>query len=237
MAATSNYPMTKSQPENITQKNPIGVGICSLEELEERLRAFRSMNPMCIKKRYILSRENIINPNTKAVILKKSAEIDIPAIKLVRRYYSSETQIKIFQPDEGIAIISNMSNPQGISFSMDLVTQVLNIGGGVYEGFIERVDSFGELLNLLKKVLFPRILIIGYLPDEHKNMEKINFLRAKRIDQFVRIIEVTHGLHKKNLYFPKVNQVHIDPDDPHAWSHLVLRIINEYTKPYMVENV
>ena len=33
--------------------------------------------------------------------------------------------MKIFQPDEGVVILSDMSDPNGIALSMDLVTQIL----------------------------------------------------------------------------------------------------------------
>ena len=74
---------------------------------------------------------------------------------LLKRAFKPTHTFKTFQPDEGIVILSDMSTPAGISLSMDLVTQIMNIGGGAYEAFIDRVDSFKELNTLLQKALFP----------------------------------------------------------------------------------
>ena len=223
---------------SIRSENPLCIGVSSLRELEEKLKAFRVMNQNSVKKRYILIREALTRPGHDKPLIEKSTEIDVAAVKLLSRYFDADEELKIFQPDEGIVIISDMSSPQGISFSMDIVTQIMNIGGGAYEGFIERIDSFGELLNLLKKVLFPRLLLIGCLSPERLEAEKINFIRAQRVDQYIRLIELTHSVYKKEPYFSKLNkckQIHIDPDDPYAWGRLIIEVIREYTRGYFVE--
>ena len=230
---------TLQEQEPIRSENPLCIGVSNLGKLEEKLKAFRVMNQNSVKKRYILAREALKRPGHDTPILEKSAEIDVPAVKLLSRYFDGEKEIKIFQPDEGIVIMSDMASPQGISFSMDIVTQIMNIGGGVYEGFIERVDSFGELLNLLKKVLFPRLLLIGSLSSERLESEKINFIRAQRVDQYIRLIEITHSVYKKEPYFSKLSkcrQIHIDPDDPYAWGRMIIEVIREYTRDYFIED-
>ena len=68
-------------------------------------------------------------------------------------------------------------------------------------------------------------------------MEKINFVRSKHIDQYVRMIEITHSVYKKEQYFPRMKHVHLDPDDPYAWGRLIIELIREYTRPYFVEQV
>ncbi len=220
----------------IKNENPLKIGICQLGELEERLKAFRLMNQTAVRKRYVLSRE-IVDTPSNVPVLKKSVEIDVPTVKLLRRYFPIDREMKIFQPDEGIVILSDMSDPNGIALSMDLVTQILNIDGGAYEGFIERVDSFGEFLQLLKKVLFPRLVIIGYLSPSRLEMEKINFVRSRHMDQYLRMIEITHSVYKKEPYFPRVRQIHLDPDDPYAWGRLIIEIIREYIRPYFSESI
>ena len=219
-----------------SNKNPLQIGTCILGTLEEKLKAFRIMNQNSIKKRYFLSRDIIKDPTGK-ILLNKSSEIDIPTVKLLRRYYSSDQLLKVFQPDEGIAIISDMTHPIGISLTMDIVTQIMNIGGGTYEGFIERVDSFMDFLKLLKKVLFPKILIIGFIPEERLYTEKINFMRYQKVDPYISTVEITHSVYKKTPYFSKLSHIHIDAEDAHAWSRLVIEIINLYTKPYLVEEI
>ena len=227
--------------EDIRAKNPLRVGVATLGEIERRLRAFQIMNQSSTKKRYILSRESLREAPDQKVILEKSAEIDLAAVKLLSRYFKPDKLINIFQPDEGVIIVSDMSSPQGISFTMDIVTQTMKIGGGIYEGFIERVDSFGEMLNLLKKVLFPRVIVIGYLLPERIESEKINFVRSQRIDQYIHLLELTHSLHKKEPYFfgtplgEKCQHAHVDPDDPYAWSRLTEEVVREYTRDYVIE--
>ena len=225
--------------ETIQSENPLRIGTAKLGELDERLKAFRVMNQVSAKKRYIIGREALKRPGYDEFVLEKSKEIDVSVVKLLSRYFEPDKEIKIFQPDEGIVIVSDMSSPQGISFSMDIVTQIMNIGGGVYEGFIERIDSFGELLNLLKNVLFSRLLLIGYLPSERLEAEKINFIRAQRVDQYIRLVELTHSVYKKEPYFANLNkcrQIHIDPDDPYAWGRLIIEVIREYTRGYFIED-
>ena len=155
------------------KENPLRIGMCTLDELEEKIKAFRTMNQSALKKRYILSRD-VLRAPTGESILQKSTEIDISRAKLLRRHFNGDFLLKTFQPDEGIVLISDMSSMEGISLSMDMVTQMMNVGGGAYEGFIDRVDSFTDFLNLLKKALFPKLVVIGFLPPDRLEMERIN---------------------------------------------------------------
>ncbi len=226
--------MRTPQNPNLQKENPLQIGISALGEIEARLKTFRVMNQTSLKKRYLLSRADLSDAHGK-VILKKSNEMDIPLVKLLLRYHSPNTIVKTFQPDEGIVIMSDMSTPDGISLAMDLVTQIVNIGSGSYEGFIERISSMGEFLNLLKKALFPRLIIIGYIPKQRLEVEKINFFRSRKLDRFIRTIEITHSLYKKEPYFPNVRHIHIDPDDAYAWGRLILEVIQNYTRAYSFE--
>ncbi len=227
--------MDESSKEELRKKeNPLRIGMCTLDELEEKVKAFRIMNQSALKKRYVLSRDVVAAP-TGELVLQKSSEVDISKAKLLRRHFQGNHALKTFQPDEGVVIISDMSTPEGISLSMDIVTQIMNLGGGAYEGFIDRVDSFTDFLNLLKKALFPKLVVIGYLPPERLEMERINFVRARRVDQYIRVIELTHGLMKPQAYFPKIKQVHIDQADPKSWGRFIVEVVREYTKPYFVE--
>lgn len=219
-----------------TRENVLKIGFCTLDELEEKVKAFRVMNQNAVKKRYILAREPILDSNNK-VIIQKAQEIDVSAAKLLRRHYKGDHIIKTFQPDEGIVIISDMDTPEGISFTMDIVTQIMNLGGGAYEGFIDRVDSFNDFLELLKKNLFPKLIIVGYIPKEKLQNETINFVRIKKIDNYIRVVELTHTVFKPQPYFPKIKQIPISQNDPKSWGRFVIEIIREYTRPYFVEQV
>lgn len=236
----SEEEINKTKVTAIEEKNSLQIGVCDLRTIEERLKAFRIMNQTTVKKRYLLSRETLYSPHTDKPIIKKNDELDLSALRLIRRYFDADKVIKTFQPDEGIVIVSNMSHPKGISFSMDLITQVMNISGGVYEGFIDRVDSFEELLLLLRKVLFPRLLIIGYIGEEGLENEAHNFVKANQIDQYMRLMEVTHSTHKKEAYFPKISKmehIKIDNEDPYGWGRFIIKVVRNYTSPYFTETV
>jgi hypothetical protein len=221
---------------NRNRENVLKIGYATLDEIEERVKAFRMMNQNAVKKRYIITREPVVDTNGK-ITLQKAAEIDVSAAKLLRRQFRGNQVFKTFQPDEGIVIISDMETMEGVTFSMDIVTQIMNLGGGAYEGFIDRVDSFSEFINLLKKNLFPKLVIIGYIPKEKLQNEMINFVRVKKIDNYIRCIELLHQTHKPSGYFPKLKQALITPEDPKSWGRFVIDIIREYTRPYLVEDV
>ncbi len=233
--AGNNSSELKASGEKPSVDNPLRIGVCTLDELEEKIKAFRVMNQSALKKRFILSREDVFIPGTGDKILEKGLEIDISRAKLMRRHFAGDHVFKTFQPDEGIVIVSDMNEMEGIPLSMDLVTQVMNLGKGAYEGFIDRVDNFGDFLNLLKKALFPKLMIIGYLSPQSLESEQLNFVRIRRVDHYIRTIEITHSRYKPKPYFPRLKNIHIDTSDPKAWSRFVLEIVREYTKSYFVE--
>lgn len=138
-----------------SRENVLKIGYCSLDEIEEKVKAFRVMNQGATKKRYIITREPVLDSSGKT-ILTKAAEIDISAAKLLRRHFKGSQMFKTFQPDEGIVIISDMTSAEGVSFTMDIVTQIMNLGGGAYEGFIDRVDSFCRIHKFITKISFSK---------------------------------------------------------------------------------
>ncbi|EMJ93606.1 MULTISPECIES: hypothetical protein [Leptospira] len=219
-----------------SRENVLKIGYCSLDEIEEKVKAFRVMNQGATKKRYIITREPVLDSSGKT-ILTKAAEIDISAAKLLRRHFKGSQMFKTFQPDEGIVIISDMTSAEGVSFTMDIVTQIMNLGGGAYEGFIDRVDSFAEFINLLQKSLFPKLIIIGYIAPSQVQSELLNFVRVKRVDNYLRAVELSHSHYKVAPYFPKIKQVEISQHDPKSWGRFVVEIIREYTRPYLLEEI
>ncbi len=227
--------MEETELNRKSRENILKIGFNTLSEIEEKVKSFRIMNQNAAKRRYIITRENIRDNNQK-IIIPKAAEIDISATMLLRRQFKGDTILKTFQPDEGIVIISDMATMEGVTLTMDIVTQIMNLGGGAYEGFIDRVDSFTDFINHLKKALFPKLIIIGYIPKERIQSEMINFVRVKRIDNYLRTLELTHSVHKPHGYFPKIKQVPIN-EDPKSWGRFVVEIVREYTKPYLIEQV
>ncbi|MFN3603248.1 MAG: hypothetical protein ACK4UJ_00915 [Leptonema sp. (in: bacteria)] len=217
------------------KENPLRIGIHTLDELEEKVKAFRVMNSSSLKKRFILSRENVFIPNTEQILLGKGKEIDINDIKLLRKYFSGDKVFKTFQPDEGIVLVSDMNTKESIPMSMNILTQLMSIGKGAYEGFIDRVDNFEECLKLLKKTLFPKLMIIGYIPLEDLENEKLNLIRIRRMDQYLRIIEVIYKKIKPIPYFPKLKNITLDTEDSENTNKFILEIIREYNKGYLVE--
>ncbi len=216
-------------------ENPLRIGINTLDELEEKIKAFRIINLSSLKKRFIISRENVYIPETNEKILEKGKEIDISKIKILRKYFSGDKIFKTFQPDEGIVLISDMNKKEGISLSMNILTQLMTLGKGAYEGFIDRVDNFEECLNLIKKTLFPKLMIIGFLVPENIENEKLNLVRIRKIDHYIRTIEVVHSKYKPYPYFSKIKRISIEANNPKSWSHFLLEVIQEYNKGYLVE--
>lgn len=227
MATSPSYP--------VDQNNPLLVGFSTLDGLEARCKSFRIINQSALKRRYLLSREDIVNTSTGEPVVRKGDELDLTTIKQLRAFLPGNHPVKIYQPDEGIVIVSDMTDSSGITFTVELVNHIVSMGNGRYEGFVDRVDSFSEFLRLLKKALFPKLILIGFLPQDRLESERINFVRCKRYDQYIRAIEITHDEYKHNMYFPKVKQVQIDSMNPRSWNRFMHEVTREYTKPYFVE--
>ncbi len=219
----------------LSKENPLRIGINTLDELEEKIKAFRVMNLTSLKKRFILSREDVFIPNTQEILLVKGKEIDINKVKLLRRYFEGNHIFKTFQPDEGIVLITDMNTKESIPFSMSLLTHIMSIGKGAYEGFIDRIDNFEECLKLIKKALFPKLMIIGYISIDNIENEKLNLIRIRRMDQYIRMIEVVHKKFKPIPYFPKLKTIYFNSEDQEKINQFILEVIQEYNKGYLVE--
>ncbi|HRP68151.1 MAG TPA: hypothetical protein PLY93_01315 [Turneriella sp.] len=220
----------------IRSSNILRIGTSSLGELEEKVKALRTINLNVKKRRFLVSREDI-KLTSGEVIVPKGSDIDISKVMLLKRHFKADHIIKTFQPDEGIVLVSDMSTPVGIQFSMDLVTQVMNIGGGAYEAFIDRVDSFKEFAALYNKALFPKLAIIGYIPMQTERIkEELAFYQLiARTDPYIRMIEILHTVIKPNPIIPRLRNLPINPDDRDSWKRFILEIITEYTKAYSIE--
>ena len=214
--------------------NVLKIGISSLEELEIKVKAFRTINLNSKKRRFIISREDLKDASGN-IVVSKGEDIDLAKVKLLRRANKADTLIKTFQPDEGIVLLTDMNSPMGIQLSMDMVTQIMNMGGGAYEAFIDRVDSFKEFSALLNKALFPKLVVIGFMPAENLAEEIKYFHLVKKLDPYIRMIEITHTALKPASALPKLKQISISPDDKDSWKRFILEIIQEYTKPYSIE--
>ena len=214
------------------------MGITGTEELEEKIKAFRTINASAIKKRFLLSRQELAIPGGDEVLLEPGMEIDMPKAKQVRRHYHGSTPLKTYQPDEGIAVVSDLSSPEGAALTMQIMQYLSTLGGGRYEAFLDRTDTFSELLQLIKQSLFPRMVIIGYFPHDRLRMERLNMVRLRRYDTFIRFLEVTHSELKHSAGFPAIKQIRIDPVDPDAgWDTFLNVVCREYKKPYYVEEL
>ena len=220
--------------ESNSNVNALRIGISSLEQVEEKVKAFIKINPNVKKRRYIISRENIFSPEGN-LIVKKSEIIDISKVKLLRRVFQPLKTFKTFQPDEGIVLVSSMESKAGIQISIDLVTQIINIEGGAYESFIERIDSFTQMQELLKRNLFPKLVVVGHIPLENLEKEQSVFKIIQKEDPYVRFIEVKHTDLKTNPVFPGLRQINIPDTKKNSWKQFTQKIIQEYTKPYAVD--
>ncbi len=220
----------------IRSSNILRIGSSTLVELEEKVKALRTINLNVKKRRFIICREDIKLASGE-VIIPKGSDIDISKVMLLKRHFKPEHQIRTFQPDEGIVLVSDMSTPVGIQFSMDLVTQVMNIGGGAYEAFIDRVDSFKEFAALYNKALFPKLAVVGYIPPQPERIkEELAFYQLiARTDPYIRMLEIMHTQIKPNPIVPRMRSLAINPEDRDSWKRFILEIITEYTKAYSIE--
>ena len=220
----------------IRSSNILRIGSSTLVELEEKVKALRTINLNVKKRRFIITREDI-KVASGDVIIPKGSDLDISKVMLLKRHFKPDHQIKTFQPDEGIVLVSDMSTPVGIQFSMDLVTQVMNIGGGAYEAFIDRVDSFKEFAALYNKALFPKLAVVGYIPPQVERVkEELAFYQLiTRTDPYIRMIEIMHTQIKPNPIIPRMRSLAINPEDRDSWKRFILEIITEYTKAYSIE--
>ena len=220
----------------IRAANILKIGNSTLTELEEKVKAFRTINLNVKKRRFIISREDVKAPNG-TVVIPKGTDIDFSKVMLLKRHFKGDYILKTFQPDEGIVLVSDMSTPVGIQFSMDLVTQVMNVGGGAYEAFIDRVDSFKEFSALYNKALFPKMAIVGYMPMQAERVkEELAFYQViARTDPYIRMIEVLHSQVKPQAIIPRLRNITINPEDRDSWKRFILEIITEYTKSYSME--
>jgi hypothetical protein len=220
----------------IRSSNILRIGSSTLAELEEKVKALRTINLNVKKRRFVIAREDIKLPSGE-VIVPKGSDIDISKVMLLKRHFKPDHIIKTFQPDEGIVLVSDMSTPVGIQFSMDLVTQVMNIGGGAYEAFIDRVDSFKEFVALYNKALFPKLAIVGYIPLQPERLkEELAFYQLiTRTDAYIRMLEILHSQIKPQPIVPRIRNLVISPEDRDSWKRFILEIIAEYTKPYSIE--
>ena len=220
---------------NEQASNVLRVGISTLDEIEEKIKAFRIMNRDTRQKRYLISRENVYNSNHK-LILKKTDDIDVVKAKLLRRSFRGSHVFKTFQPDEGIVVVSDASSPKSSNFSNDLIKQVRTVGQGLYDAFIDRVDNFHQLHQFFQKTLFPRLVIVGYLPPETLEQQKVICNNViLREDPHIRCLEVVHSDLKPIPILSEVKQVHISTQDAKSWQKLIQEIIREYKKPYLVK--
>lgn len=231
--------------------NPLGMGVCSVDEIVDRVRAFRQMNSGSIRQRFILSREDIPDPeNDKNFLLSRGDEIDLNQAKNLVKLLPPGYFIKTYQPDEGITIISDSLSQEGASLTMEIYNRIYGLGGGKYEAFIDVVDSFSEFLRLVQKALFPRLILVGSISADRLEMEHVHFIRAKKFDEFFRIMEVSDSRWKPAGFFSRIKQVKIPPSQatgrdkkkesaivvpPMEYDEFQRSVIREYTKPYFFE--
>jgi len=218
------------------QENILKVGVAEADRLDDMVRSFRLMNKHSNRRRFVVSRENVIDGHGN-IIVEKAKDIDIPVVKQFQRSFDRNTEFKIFSSDEGIAIVTNTEAEYGKDFSKSLINQVENIGGGIYKPFIDIVRSFYELFALFQKGLSPKLIIVGYIPVKNIGQEVNMYNELKRHDPYIRYLDVLHSELKPRSFIKGVPQFMLDTEDEKAWHKFVLKVIHEYTKPYFMEEI
>ncbi len=222
--------------ENNKSDNILQVGVADAEKLDDMVRAFRLMNRHSNRRRFLVSRENVNDANGN-LIVEKAKDIDISVVKQLQRSFSRDTEYKIFSSDEGIAIVTEFNAEYGSEFSKSLMNQIMNIGNGIYRPFIDVVSSFNELFALFKKGLSPKLVVIGYIPVKNVGQEVKMYNDLKAYDPYIRYLDVLHAELKPRSFIKGVPQYMLNPADDKAWHKFVVKVINEYTKPYFMEEV
>jgi len=218
--------------EAALEGNPLRVGICTLYELEERLKAFRIMNRISLKKRFMMSREKIVAESGE-VLLSKAEDIDLKIVKKLRSDHHGSMLLNIYQPDEGIVVVSDSTAVDGIRLTNSIMREINQLSKKKYEGFIDHVDSLFGFMTLFRTILFPRLILIGYVHPGRLNAERNNIRRIRKIDRYLRIVEVLHSRYKQFPYFQDVRTITIHEDQKqNTFQDAVIR---EYIKPYFIE--
>lgn len=221
--------------ENQQQINILRIGVANLKELEELVKAFRLMNQYSQRKRFVVSREDLRDVYGN-VIVEKAHDINISIVKLLQRNFKTETDFKIFSSDEGIAIITDAESSFAREFSLQLITTIENIGGGIYKPFIDVVPSFYELFKLFEKGLSPKMAVVGYIPVKNVAQEVNIYNEIKKYDPYIRMLDIIHDDFKPKSFLKGATLFHFD-NDPKVWHRLIMKVIQEYTKPYFMEQI
>jgi|YNPMSStandDraft_1061717.scaffolds.fasta_scaffold11928_4 hypothetical protein len=221
--------------EEQKQLNILRIGIANLPELEELVKAFRLMNQYSKRRRFIVSREDLKDTYGN-IIVEKAHDINISVVKLLQRNFKPDTDFKIFSSDEGIAIVTNTESPNAKEFSSQLIATIEGIGGGIYKPFIDTVSSFYELFKLFEKGLSPKLVVVGYIPVKQVAQEVSMYNEIKKYDPYIRILDITHDELKPKSFLKGATIFHFDKD-PKVWHRLLTKIIQEYTKPYFMEEI
>ena len=243
-SATAGNPETENSASPAVEKgfirdvlkdgNPLRIGIASLQELEEMVKSYRIMNKSCLKSRYIMSREELSDQEGH-VYLDKGEDIEVRHLKAMRKNESGHFMVKVFLPDEGIVTISDHTEQDGKQLEQRTYHHIMRLGNKAYEGFIDRLGSLNDFLNLFTNALFPKLIIIGLIQTDLLEMERKNLARIKRLDPYLRFLEITHYQLKPFPLIPGVKSIHISEESDKEWNIFLEGVITEYTKPYFVE--
>lgn len=221
--------------EEKKQINILRVGIANLTELEELVKAFRLMNQYSKRRRFVVSREDLKDIYGN-IIVEKAHDINISVVKLLQRNFKPDTEFKIFSSDEGIAIVTYLESMTGKDFSMQLIETIGNIGGGIYKPFIDVVPNFHELFKLFEKGLSPKLVVVGYIPVKNVAQEVSMYNEIKKFDPYIRLLDITNDDLKPKSFLKGAVLFHFD-NTLKVWHRLLTKIINEYTKPYFMEEI
>ncbi|MDH5655325.1 MAG: hypothetical protein OEZ34_05425 [Spirochaetia bacterium] len=233
---TENEKETQNLKKSVLKDaNPLRIGIASLQELEEMMKSYRIMNHSCLKRRYIMSRENVEDEEGK-VFLEKGDDITSIHLKKMRRKERGHVISKIFLPDEGIVTVSDQITQEGKHLEQMIYHHLMRLGNKAYEAFVDRIGSIHDFLNLFTSSLFPKLILIGVVQTDLLEMERINVKRIQRLDPYLRFIEITHYQLKPFAVFQDVKNIHISQETEEEWDRILNEIIIEYTKPYFVED-
>jgi len=98
----------KMEDNSPKKENILKVGIAEADRLDDMVRSFRLMNKNSNRRRFVVSRENVVDGHGN-IIVEKAKDIDISVVKQFQRSFDRNTEFKVFSSDEGIAIMRDLN--------------------------------------------------------------------------------------------------------------------------------
>lgn len=217
---------TMNTDHNSQVENLLNPGETRVADLRDRMDAFRKMNEVNPKKRFLISRQSVYS-ESGAPLLGQGDVISEEILKNLTQVLPPQRKIKTFQPDEEVLIISDDSMIEGVQLTESISSLLKRRLGMQYILHFERSSSFVRHIQMLHNTIFPRLIILGYIPHQRMENEMRLLEEARYFDHFFRVVEILDSETKPEPYIDSCCSVHIHDED-----ELMDMVIQNYNRPY-----